>query len=165
MRDVVGKWGLVTGLVASALGVGALVLGLVVEPIPARASAEGVVAAIFVRGLLVLLALGMALALGYLAGYQTERHRPLDDSTGTVPAQQLRTHAALAGAITMGCYWVATTAYMLLTGSATASFIGPRIVFGIVVVLVGAGLGGLGARQPAARRLLSQLTVTPPAER
>ena len=57
------RWGLGAGTISAVLGLLALIIGAVVEPIHLVSTAYAVVLALFVRGLLALLALAMAMTL------------------------------------------------------------------------------------------------------
>lgn len=184
MRDVSLRWGLGMGAVSAVLGTIALIAGSVVEPVQRVTTAEAAALAIFIRGILVLVTLGIALGLSYYAGLRAERARLNEDAaaaadaasvagssaTGTEGAQNQRSVAVLAGGVTMFCYWMITSLYMFVlppsTQPSTAqvdtlSFVENRLLFGIIFVLFGLGLGGLGGRAPAARLLLDRIIKSP----
>jgi len=136
------RWGLGAGVVSAVLGLLALFIGAVVEPIQTVSTAYAVVQALFVRGLLALLALAMALALAYYAGWQVEAQlapQAEDDATPSAslapsPAtasspsaasasrprarvSDARIQAALTGAFVLAVYWLVTTLYIVTLGS------------------------------------------------
>jgi hypothetical protein len=171
------------GVAAAVTGTAALVLGEVLEPIRSVTTAEAVALAVFVQGMLVLITLGVALGMAYFAGLRAERAR-LNEDGGQAPdhagspaslLESDRMVPVLAGGITMFCYWLITSMYLyVLPPTHTQGaphpdllpFVEFRLLFGVVYVLLGLGLGGLGGRAPAARILLDRLTtkVAPPVE-
>lgn len=176
MRDVSLRWGLGMGAVSAALGTVALILGSLVEPVQQVTTAEAAALAIFVRGIFVLVTLGVALGLAYYAGLRAERARLIEDAepraddaavAGSVASEpNSRSVSVLAGGVTMFCYWLITSLYMFVLPSSTQpstatldvlSFVENRLLFGIIFVLFGLGLGGLGGRAPAARLLLDRI--------
>lgn len=178
MRDVSLRWGLGMGAVSAVLGTIALILGSVIEPVQRVTTAEAAALAIFIRGIFVLVTLGVALGLAYYAGLRAERARLIEDAAprvgGVAAAAASETNsrsvAVLAGGVTMFCYWLITSLYMFVlppsTQPSTArldalSFAENRLLFGIIFVLFGLGLGGLGGRAPAARLLLDRIVKTP----
>lgn len=175
MRDESLRWGLGMGAAAAILGTIALILGAFVEPVKRVTTAETAALAIFIRGIFILVTLGVALGLAYYAGLRAERARLVEDAAqGTNPSatgeQNNRLVAVLAGGLTMFCYWLITSLYLFVlppsTQPSTASvdllsFVENRLLFGIIFVLFGLGLGGLGGRTPAARLLLDKI-VKPP---
>lgn len=177
MRDESLRWGLGMGAVSAAMGTAALLLGSLVEPVQRVTTAEAAALAIFVRGIFVLVTLGVALGLAYYAGLRAERARlteaaaqSTDGSASTANEQNPRSVALLAGGLTMFCYWLITSLYLLVlppsTQPSTAkldvlAFIESRLLFGIIFVVFGLGLGGLGGRAPAARLLLDRIIKSP----
>lgn len=163
MRETQLRWGLGTGLAGGVIGVLALVVGSVLEPLSSRnVGPEALAIMLFVRGVLVLISLGIALSLAYWAGM----HVALDHAhLAATPAGALdRTQAALAGGIALLCYWLFTTIYIYaaaLLGPRTPllAFVESRLVFGAICVVLGAGLGGLGARAAGAHALLDRLVA------
>jgi len=151
-------WGLGIGVVSAVLGVAGLVVGALVEPVRQQTTAEVVVTALFIRGMIVLLTLAVAFGLAYYAGTRV--------AVTTSSRERAPIDAAIAGGLVMACYWVATTICIILQGNADvreASVLTLRVVFGVLFVLIGAGLGGLGARAFAARQLLPNVLATPAA--
>ncbi|HUY76678.1 MAG TPA: hypothetical protein VMV29_07885 [Ktedonobacterales bacterium] len=180
------RWGLGAGAISAVLGLLALIIGAVVEPIHLVSTAYAVVLALFVRGLLALLALAMAMTLAYYAGWQVEARLTLgaeDAATGSGATQpptpvaakptgrisDTRIQATLTGALVLALYWLATTLYIVTLGSrfggvgsqgvAPLTFTLSHLVQGIVFVGLGAGAAGLGGRAAAAHQLLQRLTT------
>lgn len=176
MRDESLRWGLGMGAAAAILGTAALILGSLVEPVKRVTTAEAAALAIFIRGIFVLVTLGIALGLAYYAGLRAERARLSADASleasppGAAGTQNQRSVAVLAGGLTMFCYWLITGLYMLVLPPSTQpptaqldllSFAENRLLFGIIFVLFGLGLGGLGGRAPAAQLLLDRIVRSP----
>jgi len=180
------RWGLGAGAISAVLGLLALIIGAVIEPIHLVSTAYAVVLALFVRGLLALLALAMAMTLAYYAGWQIEARLTLqadERAQGTEAAHppaptppraptriaDARIQATLTGAFVLALYWLVTTLYIVTLGSrfggvgaqgvAPLMFTLTHLVQGIVFVGLGAGAGGLGGRAAAARLLLQRLTT------
>ncbi|HLY30434.1 MAG TPA: hypothetical protein VKQ36_05370 [Ktedonobacterales bacterium] len=180
------RWGLGAGAICALLGVAALLGGALAAPIHSVSNAYAVALALFVRGVLSLLSLAMALTLAYYAGYQVESRltalttQPASSQTSSsvssstasaTPAQgaSLRTQAALSGALALLLFWFATALYITLlgsrvgdlgaTGASPVSFTLWRLAQGIVYVGLGGGFGALGGRASAAHRLLRRLTT------
>jgi hypothetical protein len=148
-------WGI--GLVSAVLGVGALLVGSIIEPVQQQTSAEVVVTSIFLRSMIALLALAVAFGLACYAG---TRVAPV--TTG----DRVRVDATIAGGLVLACYWIATTVCIFVQGNADVregSVLTTRVIFGVLFVLIGAGIGGLGSRAYAARQLLQNITLTVPA--
>ncbi|SRR5579875_625745 len=138
------RWGAGIGAICALLGVVALVAGALAAPIHNVSNAYAVALAVFVRGLLALVSLAMALILAYYAGYHVES-RLVAGSTGqpasvssassalvaspteapTLAASSpspsdataLRIQATLSGAIALLIYWFATALYITVLGS------------------------------------------------
>lgn len=192
MRDTSLRWGLGMGVLSAAIGTGALLLGAIIEPFKQVTTADAVALALFIRGMLVLISLGLALGLAYYAGLRVARAYfqaliesadSLDTTTNTAIASlfgssvlgtsQNRRYAVLAGGLTMFCYWLITSMYIFVlppTDQSVApqgnllNFIETRLLLGFIYILFGLGLGGLGGRAPAARLLLDRITMPrPPA--
>lgn len=176
MRDESLRWGLGMGAVAAILGTAALILGALIEPVKRVTTAEAAALAIFIRGIFVLVTLGIALGLAYYAGLRAERARLSADasleasSPSVAGSQNQRSVAVLAGGLTMFCYWLITSLYMLVLPPSTQpptaqvdllSFVENRLLFGIIFVLFGLGLGGLGGKAPAAQLLLDRIVRAP----
>lgn len=176
MRQLGLRWGLTFGVAGAVLGVLTLLIGKVFVPVPASGTAETVVVAVFIQGLLALVALGVVFGMAYYAGLRTERDKLLADSTEATPAlgaPEDRSGSIFAGGLVMLCYWFVTTLYLWLQPTVApgpqaqrpdvGQFLESRLIFGVVCLIFGIGLGGLGGRAPAARRLLDRIAVTPAA--
>lgn len=187
MRDISLRWGLGMGVLSAALGTGALLLGALIEPFKQVTTADAVALALFIRGMLVLISLGLALGLAYYAGLRVARTffqavlasaESTEMATNTAIASLLgssvlgtsldRKFTVLAGGLTMFCYWLITSMYIFVLPPTdqsvsprgnTLNFIETRLLLGVVYMLFGLGLGGLGGRAPAARLLLDRLAL------
>ena len=166
------RWGLILGAVAAALGVAGQALGFAALPSATSATIDNAVGALVIAGLLGLLAFVIALGLAYVAGILVERARPRAarsaEATLLDPAAANR-GPGLAGLLVMALYSIATTAYSLV-GSAhttgvrdTTSFLTTHTLLALVYLAFGFGLGALGGRAPAARRLLDDIAKAPAA--
>lgn len=186
MRDILLRWGMGMGVLAAAVGTGALLLGALIEPIKQVTSADTLALAFFVRGMLVLISLGVALGLAYYAGVRVARAYfqsliasadSAETATNTAIASLAgmpvnRRYTVLAGGLTMFCYWLITSMYIFVLPPADQSsaprtdilsFVETRLLFGFIYVVFGLGLGGLGGRVPAARLLLDRIALAKPA--
>jgi hypothetical protein len=175
MRDSTLRWGLGMGLAGAALGIVTLVLGAFFLPIPQDSTAENVAAAILIRGILALLALGITLGLAYYAGLRVERDRVRSEgvsASGSDTASfQERSGSLIAGFLVSFCWWFGTTltGYLLpllpqtASSAASLSDFEQRVIWGVLVSIIGTGLGGLGSRTIAAGRLLDRIVVSPTA--
>lgn len=186
MRDTMLRWGIGMGVLAAAIGTGALLLGALIEPFKQVTTADTIAVAVFVRGMLVLISIGIALGLAYYAGIRVARAHfqsliasadSPETATSTAIASLVglpvnRRYTVLAGGLTMFCFWLITSMYIFVlppTDPASApqthtlSFLETRLVFGIIYVVFGLGLGGLGGRVPAARLLLERVALPGPA--
>lgn len=151
-------WGLGIGLVSAVLGVAALLIGALIEPTQRQTTAEVLVAALFIRSMIALLTLAIAFGLAYYAGSRVA----LEPTSG----DRVRVDATIAGGLVLACYWVATTICIVLQGNAgadTGSVLTSRVIFGVLFIIIGAGIGGLGSRAYAARQLLQNIALTAPA--
>jgi hypothetical protein len=168
MRDVSLRWGFGLGAIAAAIGAMAQLLSAVFGPIPANTTADLLVIALLIQGVLSLVALGVMFAISYLAGQRTERERQrafaLEGGEGAAPAD--RSSAVLAGGIVAICYWFATTLIQYLVPATqqaatnrldVKSYLIQRLIFGVFCVLLGAGMGGLGARSVVVRQLMQRV--------
>ncbi|HLZ23114.1 MAG TPA: hypothetical protein VKQ30_13420 [Ktedonobacterales bacterium] len=189
MRDTSLRWGLGMGVLSAAAGTGALLLGALIEPFKHVTTADAVALAVFVRGMLVLISLGLALGLAYYGGLRVARtyfqsltaSADSTETTNTALASLLgssvlgtsliRKYAVLAGGLTMFCYWLITSMYIFVLPptdqtvtprSNLLNFIETRVLLGVIYVIFGLGLGGLGGRAPAARLLLDR--IAPPRQ-
>src|SRR5215469_10794773 len=108
MRDSTLRWGLGMGLVGAALGIVTLVLGAFFLPIPKDSTAETVAAALLIRGILALVALGITLGMAYYAGLRVEQDRVrstgMRHSSDVTPFQE-RSGSLLAGFLVAFCWW------------------------------------------------------------
>lgn len=160
---------------AAAAGIVALIIGAFVAPIPStQVDATQLATSLFIRGVLALIALVAAFVLAYLAGFRIEKQLgPSNaDPSPAVASSPLiamfttpgpRRDAIYAGLLTLVAYWFFTTIYIAalgakfgdtsVTASTAGSFIVSRIVQGLALAAAGAGAGGLGARNAAARRI------------
>jgi hypothetical protein len=166
------RWGLLLGAVAAALGVGGQALGFATLPSASSATIDNAVGALVIAGLLGLVAFFMALGLAYVAGIRVERERPR--AAPSAEAALLDPAAAnrgpgLAGLLVMALYGIATTIFGVVGGphttgpSDSSSFLATHVVLALVYLAFGFGLGALGGRAPAARRLLDDIAKAPPA--
>jgi hypothetical protein len=170
MQDSTLRWGLGMGLVGAALGIGALLVGAFFFPIPPLSSADAVAVAILVRGVLALVALGVTMGLSYFAGLRVEqdRVRALSPGSKTDTTPQERSGSLIAGLLVAFCWWFGTTltGYLLplLPGQpANSNDFEQRVIWGILVALIGTGLGGLGSRTFTGRMVLDRVMVSPTA--
>lgn len=172
-------------IIAAVVGVVALALGAFIAPIPRQTDASQVATALFVRGVLALVALALALFFSYGVGYRIEgiftkspaKPLPQPDPSASSPLLSLfttpgsRRDSVFAGGIVMLSYWLLTTLYIVALGkfignvgvdSASAgSFISSHALQGLVLVAAGLGCGGLGARAALARKLTSNALSIP----
>ena len=136
------RWGAGIGAICALLGIVALVAGALAAPIHDISNAYAVALAVFVRGLLALVSLAMALILAYYAGYRVESRltasltaqpasasaafsSPTTATTTASPSASpapsettaLRIQATLSGAIALLLYWFATALYITVFGS------------------------------------------------
>lgn len=170
MRESSLRWGLGMGIIAATLGVIAEVVGAQFLPHGNQATFDQAIKYVLIAGPLVLIALGVALGLAYFAGLRAERDRPpkpADEPPDAIPPWGgERRDSALAGVIVLGAYWLITMLYSLVLSlhanvTGIGSFIGQHIFQGIIYFLLGYGLGALGGRAPAARRLLDAIAIPP----
>jgi hypothetical protein len=169
MRETSLRWGLGMGAIAAALGVIAQVVGAQFRPAGSRATFDQAIKYLLIAGPLVLIALGVALGLAYYAGLRAERDRPPRASAAEDELPQWggeRRDSAVAGALVMLAYWLLTSLYAFVLGlreggTDAGSFLGQHIIQGILFLLFGYGLGALGGRAPAARKLLDAIAVAP----
>src|SRR5260221_9652269 len=137
-------------------------------PSPPNTTADLLVIALLIQGVLSLIALGVMCAISYLAGQRTERDRQraftLEGGEGTAPPD--RSSAVLAGGVVAICYWFVTTLIQFLVPATqqaatnrldVKTFLIQRLIFGVFCVLLGAGMGGLGARSVVARQLMQRV--------
>lgn len=173
MRAMSLRWALVLGGIAAVLGMLAAFVGTLVVPRSGLVDINHAVVVLLVAGITALLALAIALGLAYYAGLRVEQLRPRTSAQvdpDLDPAAERR-DSALAGLIVMAIYWLATTLYGVISAPHTAgtdasgagSLLVQRLVVGVVLLLLGFGLGALGSRAPAARRLLDEIAAAPPA--
>lgn len=173
-------WGVGLGVTAAALSILALGLGGIVAPLPKMTTASAVVVSVFIRGLLVYVALGVSFGLAYLAGLRVAKDitaRRTREAGGVAPTldtqtvTQDRLASVFAGGLVMLLYSMAYTTLVFvfpMTQANTSStqtnmgqFIAIRLAFAFFFVLFGAGLGGLGARSLQSRKVLSLINIVP----
>lgn len=174
-------WGGALGAAAALMSILALGLGGVVAPLPKTSTANTVVVSVFIRGLLVYIALGVAFGLAYFAGLRVAKDVAAwrtAEAGGVAPTldAQTVTHdrigSVFAGGLVMLLYSLVYTALVFVfpatqSGTKTQTdmgqFIAIRLAFAFFFVLFGAGLGGLGARSLQSRRMLALLNIVPTA--
>ncbi len=185
MRESSLRQALTAAIIAAVIGVGALALGAFVAPIPEQTSATQVVTALFIRGVLALIALALALFFSYGVGYRIEGRAtetttpslPQPDPSANSPIVSLfttpgtRRDALFAGGIVMLSYWLLTTLYIVALGkyignvgidqASVGSFLGSRALQGTLMIAAGLGCGGLGARAALARKLTGKALSIP----
>jgi hypothetical protein len=176
MRDGSLRYGLTNGVGAALIGLLALMIGGVFAPISkGTTSADAVVVAVTIRGLIAYLGLFVSLGLAYYAGGQTERQRLATGTQepGDQGAEQVKRDpygAAFTGAIVLLCYWFVTTIYSYifpatpaLKGVATNGLqtLEQHAIYGVILVLLGAGMASLGGRTAFTRRMMSRLVMAP----
>lgn len=171
-------WGVALGIAAAALSMLSLAVGDVVAPLPRTTTANTVVVSVFIRGLLVYVALGVAFGLAYFAGLRVAKDvaaRRASENGGVAPTldaqtvTQDRLGSVFAGGLVMLLYSLVYTAQVALFPANQANapktnigqFLAIRFAFDFFFVLFGAGLGGLGARALQSRRMLSLLNIVP----
>lgn len=168
MRESSLRWGLGLGAVAAVVGIAAQLFAAQFLPHGKPAPFDIAIRYLIVAAPLVLLALGIAMGLAYFAGLRAERDRPEEPPRApdaVPPWGGERRDSALAGTIVMAAYWLLTSLYTLVLnmGGAPnlASFVSQHLVQGILFLAFGYGMGALGGRAPAARKLLDRITVAP----
>lgn len=189
MHEVSQRWALTTAVIAAIVGVVALILGAFIAPIPQQTtmspvSGSQVITAIFIRGIVSLIALAAAFVLAYYGGY---RIQATFEPTANPPKSQAAASSALfalfttpgprrdatyAGAITLIAYWFFTTIYIAALGRSiggigqsgdVVSFLVSRIFEGLALTAAGAGAGGLGARNAVTRGMTRRIFASAPA--
>jgi hypothetical protein len=168
MRETSLRWGLGLGAVAAVVGIATQLVAAQFLPHGQAAPFDVAIRYLIVAAPLVLLAVGLAVGLAYLAGLRAERDRPPEPPRppdAVPPWGGERRDSALAGTIVMAAYWLLTSLYALVLnmgGAATfGSFLSQRLVQGILFLAFGYGMGALGGRAPAARKLLDSISVAP----
>jgi hypothetical protein len=185
MSEASLRQALVAAIIAAVAGVVALALGAFIAPIPSQTNASQVATALFVRGMLALIALALALFFAYGVGYRIEgaeakeslQPLPQPDPSASSPLVSLfttpgtRRDAVFAGGIVMLSYWLLTTLYIAALGkyignvgfnpADAGSFISSHITQGLVLIAAGLGCGGLGSRAALARKLTSKALSIP----
>lgn len=174
MRDVQGvretslRWGALVGGIGAALGVVSYLAGAILAPVnSARLSGDAAITSVFVHVLLALVVLGVALGLSYYAGMRIAREQidAASAASAETPAPD-RAPAALGGAVAMLLYWFVTTLYVYLFppfGQRDSSLqaLEGHVLLGVIYIIMGAGLGSMGARAAAARRLITRVIIAP----
>lgn len=168
VREAGLRWGALVGGVGAALGVVSYLAGAILAPVRStRLSGDAAITGVFIHVLLVLVVLGVVLGLSYYAGMRITREQIDAASAGgaETPAPD-RAPAALGGAVAMLLYWFFTTLYVYLFppfGQRDSSLqaLEGHVLLGVVFVIMGAGLGSMGARAVTARRLITRVIIAP----
>lgn len=167
MRETSLRWGLGLGAVAAVLGILAQIVAAQFSPHGTAQPFEVVIRYLVIAAPLILLAFGIAVGLAYYAGLRAERDRPPEPPRppdAVPPWGGERRDSALAGTIVMAAYWVLTSLYALVLnmGGATTlgAFLSQRLTQGVLFLLFGFGMGALGGRAPAARKLLDSISIS-----
>lgn len=175
MHEVSRRWALTMSVIAVVEGVAALLIGAFVAPIPSHViDALQLATAIFIRGILALIALAVAITLAYLAGYRIQSSfEPVEQSASPAsPIMALfttpgpRRDALFAGGLILIAYWFFTTLYIAALGrsigglgldSSAPSFILSRLALGVALAAAGGGAGAIGARNAYTRALTQRI--------
>jgi hypothetical protein len=165
MRETSLRWGLGMGAVAAVVGILAQIVAARLIPRGQPAPFDVAIRYLILAAPLVLLAVGLAVGLAYFAGLRAERDRPPEPPPApdaVPPWGGERRDSALAGTIVMASYWLLTSLYGLVlnTGGRT---LGTFVTQGVLFLAFGYGMGALGGRAPAARKLLDDISVSPTA--
>jgi hypothetical protein len=168
MRESSLRWGLGLGIIAAIIGIAVQFVAAHFAPTGRGATFDVAIRYLVVAAPLVLLAVGLAVGLAYFAGLQAERDRPQEPprSLDAVPPWGgERRDSALAGTIVMASYWVLTSLFSLVVSQGTVGgvggFLSGHALQGVLLLAFGYGMGALGGRAPAARKLLDSLVVAP----
>lgn len=190
MHEVSQRWALTMSVIAAIEGVVSLIAGTFIAPIPQQTATtplagSQLITAVFIRGILALIALAVAFVLAYYAGYRIQATFEPSANAPTTPAAASsalfalfatpgpRRDAVYAGAITLTAYWFFTTIYIAALGNAVGgvggasnavSFVFSRLVLALALAAAGAGAGGLGARNAVTRSLTRRIFATPQTE-
>ncbi len=160
------RWALWMGALAAVVGFAAQLVGGWFRPLTNPTTVDREVQYFVVAGTLSLIAMGVTLGLAYYAGMRTDQERgaqaPMSSSGFGIEGRE----AAWAGAAVVVAYWLATTLVLVLAphhpGDASVSdLLTQRIVLLVILVAFGYGLGALGGRAPAARKLLDEIASAP----
>src|SRR5579884_2435342 len=157
MRDTHLRWGVIIGAVGAALGLLSYIAGAVLAPVQStRISGDAAITNVFIHILFVLAVLGVVLGLAYYGGMRATRER-LDAAQGDDAATADRAGAALTGAVVMLIYWFVTRVYLYIappfgTRDTSLGAMEGTVILGVVFVLMGAGLGSMGARTVTSKR-------------
>jgi hypothetical protein len=156
------------GAIAAVIGILAQIFAAQFTPHGQPAPFDVAIRYLVVAAPLVLLAFGSAVGLAYLAGLRAERDRPPEPPRApdaVSPWGGERRDSALAGTIVMAAYWLLTSlyAFVLHVGGATSlgTFLSQHVLQAVLFLAFGYGMGALGGRAPAARKLLDRISVTP----
>jgi hypothetical protein len=171
MREASVRWALALGAVAAVIGAVAQLAGGLLVPRQGISSFSEVIRYLLVAIPVALLAFCLALGLAYLAGLQAERARPRTPPSDELPRWgNERIESAFAGAIVMALFCVFSALVAVLMNlrvptTPTGALLGQRAVQTTLLVIVGYGMGALGARGRAARTLLDEIApaATTPA--
>lgn len=183
MREATTRWALGLGAVAALFGAAAQFIGGIFLPRQSVSSFSEILRYLLLALPIALLAFAAALALAYVAGLQTERARPRTPPSDEPPRWgNERIESSFAGAIVMALFSVFSALVAVLLNlryptSSTGALLGQRAVQTTLLVILGFGMGALGARSRAARSLLDEIAPaaapgaaatpdapTPPAE-
>jgi hypothetical protein len=170
MREATVRWALGFGAVAALVGaVGQLIGGLLVPP-RGVSSINEVVRYLLLAVPVALVAFCGALGLAYFAGLKVERTRPSTPPSDEPPRwADERIESSFAGAIVMGlfCVFSALVAVLInlrIHSTTTAGLLGQRAIQTVLLMILGFGMGALGARARSSRRLLDLIApVATPA--
>lgn len=167
MRDTYLRWGAIIGLVGAGLGLLSYIAGAVMAPVQStRLSGDAAITNVFIHILFVLAVLGVVLGLAYYGGMRATREL-LDAATADDAAAADRTGGALTGAVVMLIYWFVTRLYQYIeppfgTRDTSLGALEGTVILGVVFVLMGAGLGSMGARMVTSKRLVNKVIVPVP---
>jgi uncharacterized membrane protein len=170
MREATGRWALGLGAIAALIGAAAQFVGGLFVPRQGVSSFSEIIRYLLVAIPIALVAFGLALGLAYIAGLQVERARPRTPPSDEPPRWGNESiQSAFAGAIVMGlfCVFSALVAVLLnlrFPTTSTGALLGQRAVQTTLLVILGFGMGALGARSRAARTLLDEIAPAAPAD-
>lgn len=178
MHEYSQRMALTMAVIAAIEGIVALIVGAFVAPIPSHTDATTLATALFIRGLLALIALAAAFALAYYAGYRIEAqlgpsNADAKPALANSPLLAMfltpgpRRDALYSGMLTLAAYWFFSTIYIAalghtigegsLTAANAGSFVFTRLLQGLALAIAGSGAGGLGARNAAMRRITQRV--------
>ncbi len=165
------RWGGWLGALSAGLGVFAYFAGAFLTPLTSKVTTgEAVIPIVLIRGLFVLVALGVALGLAYYSGMRVGRDQLASSAPDGVSLASTgdRLPAVLSGGLVMVIYWLVTRfvgaviAFPPFTRLSVHD-LGVNVIAGLLFVCLGAGLGGIGARTASTSKLReSVIVVTTP---